>query len=34
MSDPSSPAGRVVVWQQRVENGYAEAVEIITEGFE
>ena len=34
MRDPSDPAGRVVVWQQRVENGIAEGVDIKIEGFD
>ena len=29
--DDSEPAGKKVVWQQRVENGVAEAVEIKAE---
>ncbi|BAX94248.1 hypothetical protein [Mycobacterium shigaense] len=31
MPDPSAPSGRRVAWQQRVENGIAEAVEITRE---
>jgi hypothetical protein len=28
MPDPSSPSGRTVAWQQRIDDGYAEGVEI------
>ena len=31
MSDKSHPSGREVVWQQRVENGRVEGVEITVE---
>jgi hypothetical protein len=34
LSDPADRSNRIVVWQQRVENGYAEAVEITFEGFD
>jgi len=31
MPDPSSPSGRKVVWQQRIENSWREGVEITIE---
>jgi hypothetical protein len=34
LSDPSDRSKRIVVWQQRVQNGIAEAVDITIEGFD